>query len=89
MLAFIQSQPNIVERLLRHIETPSFVDLLGRIIQLDEIIPNSNVLEVCFIYIFRGLCDLHGRFSGFHPKILWVDSSGSFLRIIHLQFIQS
>ena len=46
MLSFIQSQPDIVERLLRHIETPSFVDLLGRIIQLDEIIPNSNVLEV-------------------------------------------
>jgi len=46
MLAFIQSQPNIVERLLRHIETPSFVDLLSRIIQLDETLPNSNVLEV-------------------------------------------
>ncbi|PPQ89434.1 hypothetical protein CVT25_012813, partial [Psilocybe cyanescens] len=45
MLAFIQSQPNIVERLIRHIETPSFVDLIGRIIQLDEVIPNSNVLE--------------------------------------------
>jgi hypothetical protein len=46
MLAFIQSQANIVERLLRHIETPAFVDLLGRIIQLDEIVPNCNVLEV-------------------------------------------
>ncbi|KAF8197611.1 SIT4 phosphatase-associated protein-domain-containing protein [Pholiota molesta] len=45
MLAFIQSQPNIVERLLRHIETPSFVDLFSRIIQLDEVIPNCNVLE--------------------------------------------
>lgn len=46
MLAFIQSQPNIVERLLQHIETPSFVDLLSRIIQLDETVPNSNVLAV-------------------------------------------
>ncbi|KDR73731.1 hypothetical protein GALMADRAFT_251541 [Galerina marginata CBS 339.88] len=45
MLAFIQSQPSIVERLLQHIETPSFVDLIGRITQLDETIPNSNVLE--------------------------------------------
>ncbi|KAJ3514203.1 hypothetical protein NLJ89_g2505 [Agrocybe chaxingu] len=45
MLVFIQSQPNIVERLLVHIETPSFVDLIGRIVQLDEVIPNSNVLE--------------------------------------------
>ena len=46
MLAFIQSQSNVVERLLHHIETPAFVDLLSRIIQLDETIPNSNVLEV-------------------------------------------
>ena len=53
MLAFIQSQPNIVERLLLHIETPSFVDLLGRIIQLDETIPNSNVLEVGFEPVIR------------------------------------
>ncbi|KAF8969575.1 SIT4 phosphatase-associated protein-domain-containing protein [Flammula alnicola] len=45
MLEFIQSQPNIVERMLVHIETPSFVDLLNRIIQLDEAIPDSNVLE--------------------------------------------
>ncbi|KAF8912191.1 SIT4 phosphatase-associated protein-domain-containing protein [Gymnopilus junonius] len=45
MLAFLQSQPNIVERILRHIETPSFVDLMGRITQLDEAIQNSNVLE--------------------------------------------
>lgn len=49
MLAFIQSQPNVVERLLLHIETPAFVDLLGRIIQLDEIVPNCDVLEVRLI----------------------------------------
>ncbi len=53
MLAFIQSQPNIVERLLRHIETPSIVDLLSRIIQLDEIVPNSNVLEVRSLFILK------------------------------------
>lgn len=46
MLAFLQSQPNLVERILRHIETPSFVDLIGRITQLDEAVPNGNVLEV-------------------------------------------
>ncbi|KAF9053141.1 SIT4 phosphatase-associated protein-domain-containing protein [Panaeolus papilionaceus] len=45
MLAFMQSQPNLVERIVQHIETPSFVDLLSRIIQLDESIPNCNVLE--------------------------------------------
>ncbi|KAJ4477305.1 SAPS-domain-containing protein [Lentinula aciculospora] len=36
MLKFIQSQPDIVARILRHIENPSCVDLLVRIIQLDE-----------------------------------------------------
>ncbi|KAJ7137920.1 SIT4 phosphatase-associated protein-domain-containing protein [Mycena epipterygia] len=45
MLAFIRAQPSIVERLLRHIETPSFVDLLVRIIQLDEQPGGAGVLE--------------------------------------------
>ncbi|KAJ7029390.1 SIT4 phosphatase-associated protein-domain-containing protein [Mycena alexandri] len=45
MLAFIRAQPNVVERLLRHIETPSFVDLLVRIIQLDEQPGGAGVLE--------------------------------------------
>lgn len=49
MLAFIQSQPNIVERLLQHIETPSIVDLLVRIIQLDEQPGGVGVLEVSHI----------------------------------------
>lgn len=53
MLAFIQSQPSVVQRLLRHVETPSFVDLLVRIIQLDEHPAGTGVLEVClhFRYI--------------------------------------
>lgn len=46
MLAFIQSQPNIVERLLRHVETPSIVDMLVRILQLDEQPGGIGVLEV-------------------------------------------
>ncbi|KAG9318917.1 SIT4 phosphatase-associated protein-domain-containing protein [Chiua virens] len=45
MLAFIQSQPSVVERLLRHVETPSIVDLLVRIIQLDEHPGGAGVLE--------------------------------------------
>lgn len=45
MLAFIQSQPNIVERLLHHVEAPSIVDLLVRIVQLDEQPGGSGVLE--------------------------------------------
>jgi serine/threonine-protein phosphatase 6 regulatory subunit 3 len=46
MLAFIQSQPSVVERILRHVETPSFVDLLVRIIQLDEHPGGAGVLQV-------------------------------------------
>lgn len=47
MLAFIQAQPSVVERILRHIETPPFVDLLVRVIQLDEQPAGAGVLEVC------------------------------------------
>ncbi len=47
MLAFIQAQYDIVERILRHIETPPFADLLVRIIQLDEHPAGAGVLEVC------------------------------------------
>ena len=46
MIAFIQAQPAIVDRLLRHIEVSPFVDLLVRIIQLDEHPAGSGVLEV-------------------------------------------
>ncbi|OAX34190.1 SAPS-domain-containing protein [Rhizopogon vinicolor AM-OR11-026] len=45
MLAFIQSQPAVVERLLQHVETPSIVDLIIRIIQLDEVPGGAGVLE--------------------------------------------
>lgn len=46
MLAFTRSQTNVVERLLRHIETPAIVDLLVRIVQLDEVPACAGVLEV-------------------------------------------
>ncbi|GLB34588.1 putative SAPS-domain-containing protein [Lyophyllum shimeji] len=45
MFAFIRSQPSVVERILRHIETPPFVDLVIRIIQLDEQPTGAGVLE--------------------------------------------
>ncbi|KAI0362567.1 SAPS-domain-containing protein [Trametes cingulata] len=45
MLVFIQSQPNIAERILRHIESPPFADLLVRIIQLDEQPEGAGVLD--------------------------------------------
>lgn len=46
MLAFIQSQPNIVERLLKHIECSSFVDLIVQIISLDDHQRCGEVIEV-------------------------------------------
>ncbi|KAF8801647.1 SAPS-domain-containing protein [Phlegmacium glaucopus] len=45
MLEFIQAQPSIVDRLLRHVESPAFIDLIGRILQLDENVQNCNVIE--------------------------------------------
>ncbi|KAG6915049.1 hypothetical protein DXG01_013715 [Tephrocybe rancida] len=45
MFAFIRSQPRVVERLLIHVETPSLVDLIIRIIQLDEQPSGAGVLE--------------------------------------------
>ena len=46
MLAFIQSQPSVVERLIKHVETTAISDLLFRIIQLDEHPSGAGVLEV-------------------------------------------
>ncbi|KAG6833098.1 hypothetical protein H0H87_011509 [Tephrocybe sp. NHM501043] len=45
MFAFIRSQPRIVERLLIHVESPPLVDLIIRIIQLDEQPSGAGVLE--------------------------------------------
>jgi hypothetical protein len=46
MFGFIRSQPSVVERLLVHIEAAPIVDLIIRIVQLDEQIPDAGVLEV-------------------------------------------
>jgi hypothetical protein len=48
MLKFIRAQRDIVDRILQHIEMPSFSDLLVRIIQLDDQPAGAGVLEVCF-----------------------------------------
>lgn len=47
MLQFIRAQRDIIDRILQHIEIPSFSDLLVRIIQLDEQPAGAGVLEVC------------------------------------------
>ncbi|KAG1877789.1 hypothetical protein DFJ58DRAFT_720562 [Suillus subalutaceus] len=46
MLAFIQSQPSIVERLLRHVDMQFIVGLLVRTIQLDEVPGDAGILEL-------------------------------------------
>lgn len=70
MLAFIQAQPNIVERLLRHVETPSIVDMLVRILQLDEQPGGIGVLEVCHCLPFR-LNNLTLFVVAIFPKPYW------------------
>ncbi|EPQ26944.1 uncharacterized protein PFL1_05578 [Pseudozyma flocculosa PF-1] len=45
MLTFIQGLPRIVERFVAHLETPAVVDLLFRIIQTEESLPNAGVIS--------------------------------------------
>ncbi|KAL5532801.1 SIT4 [Sanghuangporus sanghuang] len=66
MLSFIQSLPNIVDRILRHIETPAIVDLLVRIIQLDEYASDIGVLE--WLSTERLIPRLVELLSPFHPS---------------------
>ena len=58
MLAFIQAQPSVIDKLLYHIETPAFADLLMRIVQLDEQPAGVDVLQVCYIQTMRWVPDL-------------------------------
>ncbi|KAG8985982.1 hypothetical protein FRB90_004323 [Tulasnella sp. 427] len=44
MLEFIQSVPNVIDRLLNHIQSPPFVELIFRIVQLDEQPGNLGVV---------------------------------------------
>ncbi|KAK0549683.1 hypothetical protein OC845_003021 [Tilletia horrida] len=45
MLAFIRSLPRSVERFVAHLETPAVVDLLYRIIQLEEATPEAGTID--------------------------------------------
>jgi hypothetical protein len=73
MLSFIKAQPAMVEKFLRHIETPAFVDLLIRIIQLDEHPEGTGVLEVRNQPpALQGHVLTHNyQHSGFRAKISW------------------
>lgn len=46
MFDFIRSQPAVLDRILRHIEIPAFVDLIFRLIQLEELPGAAGVIEV-------------------------------------------
>ncbi|KAK1223099.1 sporulation-induced protein [Marasmius sp. AFHP31] len=45
MFEFLQSMPDVLGKLLKHIGNPSFVDVLIRIIQLDDMPEGEGVLE--------------------------------------------
>ena len=44
MLAFVKTQPNVVEGLTNHFETPAMVELLYRLIQCEDTIPDSGIV---------------------------------------------
>jgi SIT4-associating protein SAP185/190 len=46
MIPFIQSIPNIVSKLLRHIETSAIMDLLLKVISMEKSEPGSGIVEV-------------------------------------------
>ena len=48
MIPFIQSIPNIVPKLLRHIETSAIMDLLLKIISMEKTEPGAGIVEVYF-----------------------------------------
>ena len=45
MIPFIQSIPNIVPKLLRHIETSAIMDLLLKIISMEKSEAGSGIVE--------------------------------------------
>lgn len=49
MIPFIQSIPNIVPKLLRHIETSAIMDLLLKIISMEKSEPGSGIVEVLLL----------------------------------------
>jgi SIT4-associating protein SAP185/190 len=45
MIPFIKSIPNIVPKLLRHIDTSAIMDLLLKIISMEKTEPGSGIVE--------------------------------------------
>lgn len=44
MLAFVKTMPAIVEGLVSHFETPAIVDLLFRLVQCEDTVPDSGIV---------------------------------------------
>jgi len=53
MIPFIQSIPNIVPKLLKHIETSAIMDLLLKIISMEKSEPGAGIVEVFHSELYR------------------------------------
>ncbi|CAM0137266.1 sporulation-induced protein [Umbelopsis sp. WA50703] len=42
MLAFVQSLPNVFQKIVNHLETPAITDLLLTLIRMEEVLPEDN-----------------------------------------------
>ncbi|KAH8548276.1 SIT4 phosphatase-associated protein-domain-containing protein [Umbelopsis sp. PMI_123] len=42
MLAFVQSLPNVFQKIMAHLETPAITDLLLTLIRMEEVLPEDN-----------------------------------------------
>ena len=56
MIPFIQSIPNIVPKLLRHIETSAIMDLLLKIISMEKTEPGSGIVEASTLVSLLLIC---------------------------------
>lgn len=44
MLAFVKTMPNVVEGITKHFDTPAMVELLYRLIQCEDTVPDSGIV---------------------------------------------
>ena len=51
MISFIQSIPNVVPKLLRHVEASAIMDLLLKIISMEKTESGSGVVQVRLIHV--------------------------------------
>lgn len=42
MLAFVQSLPNVFQKIVNHLETPAITDLLLTLIRMEEVLPEES-----------------------------------------------